>query len=223
MSEPEIGVADEEGSSDKLITTQLSEKTLISTGIRIGTTVKTKYMEGYIARSRPDGLHLIDLNKTLNRIEVAGKFIARFPANKVVIYTARDFGKTPIEKFCEATGCISVTGRFMPGTFTNPQLPFYRDADLLLVVDPALDHQAIVEASAIGFPVISVADTDNVTEKVDVVIPANNRGRKALAAVFWLLARSVLIHSGALSAEQPMKYSIDDFETKLVEEEESEE
>jgi small subunit ribosomal protein S2 len=222
MSNPESGVQDEEGSSEKLITTQLSEKTLISTGIRIGTTIKTRYMEAHIARSRPDGLHLIDLNKTLNRIEVAGKFISRFPPSRVVVYTARDFGKTPVTKFCELTGCIPILGRFMPGTFTNPQLPFYRDADILVVVDPALDHQAIVEASAVGIPVISVADTDNVTEKVDLVIPANNRGRKALAAVFWLLARSVLIHSGALSAEQPMKYSIDEFETKLVEEEESE-
>lgn len=222
MSKPDVNVQDEEGSSDKLITTQLSEKTLISTGIRIGTTVKTRYMEGYIARSRPDGLHLIDLNKTLNRVEVAGKFIARFTPAKVVVYTARDFGKTPVEKFCEVTGCVPITGRFMPGTFTNPQLPFYRDADLVVVVDPALDHQAIVEASSTGLPVVSIADTDNVTENVDVVIPANNRGRKALAAVFWLLSRSVLIHSGAMSAEQPMKYSIDDFETKLVEEEESE-
>jgi small subunit ribosomal protein S2 len=210
---------DEEGSAERLITSQLSEKTLVSTGIRIGTTVKTKYMAGYVSKTRNDGLHIIDMNKSLSRIDTVGKFIARFQPNHVVVYTSRDFGTTPVEKFCELTGCKPLTKRFMPGTFTNPQLPYYTDTDLLLVVDPALDRQAIVEASSIGVPVIAIADTDNTTEDVDVVIPANNRGRRALAAVFWLLARAVLIHSSALSAEQPMKYTIEDFETKLVEEE----
>ncbi|MDG6928848.1 MAG: 30S ribosomal protein S2 [Nitrososphaerota archaeon] len=202
-----------------MITSQLSEKTLVSTGIRIGTTVKTKYMTGYVAKTRSDGLHLIDVNRTLSRIEVVGKFISRFTPANVAVYTARDFAKTPIEKFCELTGCKGQTGRFMPGTFTNPQLPFYTDTDMLLVVDPALDKQAIVEASSIGIPVVAVADTDNSTEDVDIVIPANNRGRRSLAALFWLLARSVLIHSSAISADQPIKYTIEEFETKLVAEE----
>ncbi|MEM0075753.1 MAG: 30S ribosomal protein S2 [Conexivisphaerales archaeon] len=210
---------DDEGSAEKLITSQLSEKTLVSTGIRIGTTVKTKYMQGYISRTRADGLHIIDINKTLSRIEVLGKFISRFTPSHVVVYSARDFAKTPIEKFSELTGCKRITGRFMPGTFTNPQIPFYTDTDLLIVVDPALDRQAIVEASSIGIPVAAIADTDNSTEDVDVVIPANNRGRRSLAALFWLLARSVLIHSSTITADQPMKYTIEEFETKLIEEE----
>lgn len=212
-------IEDEEGSPERLITSQLTEKTLISTGIRIGTTVKTKYMQGYISKTRNDGLHIIDMNKTLSRIDTVGKFISRFQPAHVVVYTSREFGKTPVEKFCELTGCKAITKRFMPGTFTNPQLPFYTDTDLLIVVDPALDRQAIVEASSIGVPVVAIADTDNTTEDVDVVIPANNRGRRALAALFWLLARSVLIHSGSLSADQPMKYTIEDFETKLLEQE----
>ncbi len=212
-------VEDEEGSAERLITSQLSEKTLVSTGIRIGTTLKTKYMAGYVAKTRNDGLHIIDMNKTLSRIDTVGKFVSRFQPSHVVVYTSREFGKTPVEKFSELTGCKGITKRFMPGTFTNPQLPFYTDTDLLIVVDPALDRQAIVEASSIGVPVVALADTDNTTEDVDVVIPANNRGRRALAAVFWLLARSVLIHSGTLSVDQPMKYTIEDFETKLVEQE----
>lgn len=210
---------DEDGSAERLITSQLSEKTLISTGIRIGTTLKTKYMAAYVAKTRSDGLHIIDMNKTLSRIDTVGKFVSRFQPSHVVVYTSREFGETPVQKFCELTGCKGITKRFMPGTFTNPQLPFYTDTELLIVVDPALDRQAIVEASSIGVPVVALADTDNTTEDIDVVIPANNRGRRALAAVFWLLARSVLIHSGSLSVDQPMKYTIEDFETKLVEQE----
>jgi len=106
----------------------------------------------------------------------------------------------------------------MPGTFTNPLYPDHIDPEVLVVTDPAMDNQAVDEALKIGIPVVALCDTDNVTSNVDLVIPANNRGRRALAAVFWLLARSILIHQGSLTAEQPMKYSIEDFETKLIEE-----
>ncbi|MCX8191454.1 MAG: 30S ribosomal protein S2 [Nitrososphaerales archaeon] len=210
---------EEEKSTEKLSTTEISEKALLATGIRVGTLVKTKFMAPFISRTRSDGLHIIDIGKTLSRIEIAGKFISSYDLSKVVVYSAREYGKTPVEKFCELTGAIPITGRFMPGTFTNPLYPGHIDAELLIVTDPAIDYQAVDEATKIGIPVIAICDTDNVTSNVDLVIPANNRGRKALAAVFWLLARSVLTRSGALQPGQPMKYTIEDFETKLVEEE----
>lgn len=123
-----------------------------------------------------------------------------------------------VEKFCEATGALPRIGRFMPGTFTNPLYPGHLDAELVLVADPMSDTQAIVEAGKLGVPVIAVCDTDNVTDDIDLVIPGNNRGRKSFAAIFWLLARSTLLHAGLLTEEQPMKYTIEDFETKAEEE-----
>ena len=70
-----------------------------------------------------------------------------------------------------------------------------------------------------GLKIIGISNTDNITSKLDVVIPANNRGRKALATVYWLLVRQILIERGELKEEDPMKYEIDDFETKITEEE----
>ena len=198
--------------------TIISEKMLLATGIRVGTMVKTKAMAHFVSRTTPDGLHYIDLGKTLARIEIAARFISRADISKVVVYSSREYAKTPIEKFCELTGAIPITGRFMPGTFTNPLYPNHIDAEIVVVADPAIDTQAVDEASKMGIPVVAICDTDNVTSKVDLVIPANNRGRKALAAVFWLLARAVLIRTGRLTPDQPMKYTIEDFETKLVEE-----
>lgn len=193
---------------------------MLSTGIRIGTLVKTKSMAQFVSRTQANGLHVIDVTKTINRIDIAAKFIARADLSRVVVYSAREYAKTPVEKFCEATGAKSQTGRFMPGTFTNPLFPNHIDPEIVMVADPAVDYQALDEASKLGIPVVAICDTDNVTANVDIVIPANNRGRSALAAVFWLLARYVLLHSGALGSEQQMKYTVEDFETKLVEEEE---
>lgn len=213
---------DDAGSDDTMVTPQLSEKALLATGIRIGTPVRTKTMEQYTTRPRPDGLHMIDYSKTLSRIDIAGKFIAHTGTQSTVVYTSREHGVVAVEKFCELTGAIPQVGRFMPGTFTNPLYPGHLDAELVVVADPLSDTQAIVEAGTMGIPVIAVCDTDNVTDDVDLVIPGNNRGRKAIAAIFWLLARSTLAHAGLLPLDQPMKYSIEDFETKVEEEPQAE-
>jgi small subunit ribosomal protein S2 len=209
--------ADDSGSEEKMVVPELSEKALLATGIRIGTQVRTKSMEQFTTRPRPDGLHLIDYAKTLHRIDVAGKFISFVGPQNVVVYTSRDYGKTPVEKFCELTKAIAVTGRFMPGTLTNPLFPGHLDVELIVVADPASDTQAIVEAAKMGTPVIAVCDTDNITDDIDLVIPGNNRGRRSLATIFYLLTKSVLTHSTLLAGDQQPKYTIDDFETKMVE------
>jgi small subunit ribosomal protein S2 len=49
---------------------------------------------------------------------------------------------------------------------------------------------------------------------VDLVIPTNNKGRKALALVYWLLARQVLRERGALAPDAPFEVPVEEFETK---------
>jgi small subunit ribosomal protein S2 len=175
-------------------------------------------MSPFIVRANPEGLYILDISKTLARIDVAAKFIGRSDISKVAVTSAREYGKTPVEKFCELTGATPILGRFMPGTFTNPSLPDYMEPEIVVVTDPQADQQAVIEATRAGVPVIAVANSDNVTSKVDLVIPANNRGRKALATAYWLLAREVMKKQGKIKSDSEMKVSIDDFETKLVEE-----
>ena len=194
------------------------EKMILSTGIRVGTPVKTKYMTPFIVRANPEGLYILDISKTLSRIDVAAKFIGRSTISRVAVTSAREYGKTPVEKFCEFTGATGIFGRFMPGTFTNPSLPRYMEPEIVIVTDPQADQQAVIEATRAGVPVIAISNSDNVTSKVDLIIPANNRGRKALATVYWLLAREVLKKQGTIKSDSDMKVSIEDFETKLVEE-----
>lgn len=190
------------------------KKKVLSTGIRVGTAIKTKFMLPFIVNTSPEGLYILDLDITMKRIDTAVTFVKKFDINRVIVCSGRSYAKTPIEKFCEVTGAKIMFGRFMPGTLTNPSLPFYTEPHLVIISDPQVDSQAITEATNAGIPVIGIANTDNVTSKLDLVIPANNRGRKALATVYWLLARGILEDPGA------MTYEIDDFETKTSEVEE---
>src|SRR5712692_981052 len=199
------------------------EKYVLSTGMRVGTQVKTKFMLPFITKATNEGLYIIDSKKTLSRIQTAAKFINRATISKVIVCSGREYASTPIEKFCELTGATPMLDRFMPGTLTNPLLPYYIEPELVMVSDPQVDEQAVIEATNAGIPVIAISNTDNVTSKVDLVIPANNRGRKSLAAIYWLLAREILLQKGKLKGDESMKYEIDDFETKITEEELQEE
>ena len=190
------------------------KKKILSTGVRVGTDVKTTFMIPYITQASPEGLYLLDLDITLSRIQTAARFIKKFDMNKVVVYSGRVYASTPIEKFCELTGAKKMLGRFMPGTLTNPSLSFFSEPHLIIISDPQVDAQTITEATNAGIPVIGIANTDNVTSDLDLVIPANNRGRKSLATIYWLLAREILQDS------ETMKYEIEDFETKTAEVEE---
>ena len=195
------------------------KKKILATGIRVGTQVKTKFMKPFITKASPEGLYMLDLDITLKKIKAAAKFINRLGTDKLIVCSGRQYAETPIEKFCEMLDSKKLIGRFMPGTFTNPLYPKHLDPEAVIVTDPSMDQQAVTEASQVGIPVIAICDTDNLTENVDLVIPANNRGRKALAAVMWLLSRSVLQQSGKLSLDESLPYAIEDFETKLVEDE----
>lgn len=204
--------------SDTSSEEQVSERTILSTGIRVGTLVKTKDMENFIGRTRPDGLHILNLDLILSRINVAGTFISRIEPKRIVVCSAREYGKTPVETFCSLTGAIPIIGRFMPGTFTNPLFSGHIDPELAIVLDPLLDIQVVAEASKIGVPVIAICDSDNVTSDVDLIIPGNNRGRRSIAAIFWLLAKKVLTYQGVITSDHTLELSIEDFETKIAEE-----
>ena len=146
------------------------------------------------------------------------KFATRFDMKKVIVCSGKEYATTPIEKFVELTGATQMLRRFMPGTLTNPSLPYFIEPQLIIVSDPEVDGQAIIEATNAGIPVIGISNTNNITSNLDLIIPGNNRGRKALATIYWLLAREILIQKGELKEDQDMKYEIDDFETKIEEE-----
>ncbi|MDD1776344.1 MAG: 30S ribosomal protein S2 [Candidatus Methanomethylicus sp.] len=188
----------------------------LAAGIHIGTHVKTNDMRPFIYRVRPDGLYVLDVRKTDERIRTSSKFIARFKAEKVYSASARQYGFKPVEKFSSLIGGKSLTGRFIPGTFTNPKLSNYAEPDLLIVTDPRADWQAMVEAAEVGIPVLGFCDTDNRSQLMDLVIPINNKGRKSLALAYWLLARQVLRERGELGPTAELPASIEDFESKML-------
>jgi small subunit ribosomal protein S2 len=211
-NEEEVKIAGEE---DLL----LPQDTLLSAGIHIGTRMRTKDMDPFIYRVRPDGLFVLDVKKTDERIRVTAKFLAQFEPSKVVAVAARLYGRAPVEEFCEVVGATPIIGRFVPGLLSNPLYPDRIEPSVVIVSDPKADVQAVKEASDVGIPVVALCSTDNDFSVVDLVIPTNNKGRRALAVVYWLLARQIMRERGEIPPDGDIAQSIDNFEVKLVKEE----
>lgn len=178
--------------------------------------MKTKSMEQFIYRVRPDGLFVLDVKKTNDRIKVAAKFLARFEPSKIAVVAARLYAREPVRKFCEVVGAVPIVGRFVPGSLSNPAYPQRIEPDVVVVSDPRADSQAIREATSIGVPVVALCSTDNDFTNIDLVIPTNNKGRKALAIIYWLLARQILRERGEIPPDSDMDVPVEDFEIKLA-------
>jgi len=201
----------------------LPQDTLLSAGVHIGTRMRTKDMEQFIYRVRADGLFVLDVKKTDERIRVAAKFLARFEPSKIVAVAGRLYGQSPVEKFCQVIGATPIVGRFIPGMLSNPLYPKRLEPNVIIVSDPKADVQAVKEAANIGIPLVALCSTDNDFSFVDLVIPTNNKGRRALAVIYWLLARQILRERGEIPADGDPIQSIEDFEIKLTRERREEE
>jgi small subunit ribosomal protein S2 len=213
---PQAGEEEFEIGEEELL---LPRDVLLSAGIHIGTRMKTKDMDQFIYRVRPDGLFVLDVKRTDERIRVAAKFLSRFEPAKIAVVAGRLYARYPAQKFSEVARATSVVGRFIPGLLSNPLYPRHLEPGVIIVSDPKADAQAVKEAGTMGIPVIALCSTDNDFAGVDLVIPTNNKGRRALAVIYWMLARQILREKGELSPDKDMPQSIDDFEAKITREE----
>jgi len=181
----------------------------LASGLHIGMKQRTADMKEFIYKIRSDGLSVLNLRKVDERIRSAAKFIAQ--SQKVMVVGRKQVVHEPIKKFCEVTGSECVVGRFLPGSLTNPKFRKYFEADVIVISDPLIDYQALQESVSARVPIIGICDTFNETRNIDLVVPANNKSRKSLATLFWLLAREVLKLRGKISSDKEFKFSIEDF------------
>lgn len=184
----------------------------LSNGVHVGLKYKTADMREFIYKIRPDKLCVFDVRKINDRIKIAADFIARYEPKDVLVVSNRVYGRQPIKKFCEYTGCKAIEDRFVSGTLTNPEIDTYAEAKLLVVTDPSSDQQAIKEASLAGIPVVAICDTNTRSKNIDLIIPSNNKGKNSLALVYWILTKEILKNKGIEKFDTPFEEFISNAE-----------
>ncbi len=202
--------SEDEVSTREVSTSLVSIDEYLAAGVHIGTQQKTQDMMRFVYRVRTDGLYVLDIQSTDERIRVASKLLSHYDPSRILVVSSRQYGQHPAKMFSKALGTRAMLGRFIPGSLTNPQIHGFFEPDIVIVTDPAGDAQVLKEASSIGVPIIALCDTNNLISNVDLVIPTNNKGRKALSLVYWLIAREV-----SRLNNTSFNYELPDFETPL--------
>ena len=194
----------------------IDEDTFLTCGVHIGTKQKSRDMEPYVHKVREDGLRILNVNLTSEKIVEAANFLKEKEPKDVLVVSARQYGWKPAKKFANTCGFRCIAGRFTPGRLTNPEMRTFIEPKIIILTDPAADAQAFREAINIKIPVIAMCDSNNLTNNVDLIIPGNNKGRRSLALIYWLLSREILRIRGELGADEDLDETIDDFEAPLI-------
>ena len=200
----------------------LKQELFLEAGVHIGTKIKTDDMKEFVFRRRDDGLYILDLRKSAERLIASAKLMAKYKPEDVLIIASRIYSSNPASKFSTIVGIPVVKGRFIPGTMTNMAYKGFKEPKLIFVCDPKGEREAISEAAKNGVPIIALCDTDNETKFVDLVIPINNKGRRSLALIFFILARELALAQGQIKSYEEFQFDIKDFEQSLNEEEKEE-
>ncbi len=197
------------GDSEKLL---VPLNVYLSTGIHIGMKQRVKDMEPYIYKVRPDKLAVFDISRINEKINLAVNMLSNYDPEDILVVSRKINGHKPVVKFAEAIGCRAVYGRFMPGTLTNPYYDKFIEPKIIILTDPFADKQALEEAVKANIPIIAMCDTFNSTRFIDLVVPMNNKGKKSVALVYWIIAKEYLKARGIIKGDAEFKYTVDDFE-----------
>lgn len=181
----------------------------LTSGVHIGMKTCTKYMKQFVYKVRDDGLAVFNIQMVDERIKTAANFLANF--DNIMVVSRKGNGMMPVRKFADILGGKAIAGRFPPGTLTNPSFRDFYEPDVIFVVDPLIDQQAISEAKRKRIPVVALSDTFNEASDVDLLIPANNNGRKSLALIFWVLTREILKNKDKIKDNSEFKHTLQDF------------
>ncbi|MBU0528028.1 30S ribosomal protein S2 [Candidatus Micrarchaeota archaeon] len=200
----------------------VKQELFLEAGVHIGTKMRTNDMRDFIFKRRDDGLYILDLRKSADRIMEAAKFVAEFKPEEVTVVASRIYSGNPASRFAALTGVSVIAGRYVPGTMTNIQDKRFIEPKLIIVCDPKGERQAIKESKQTGAKVIGFCDSDNETRNIDLVVPVNNKGKRSLALVFYILTRELMMSQGTIKSYEDFKYNVSYFEQPMEEKKEEE-
>ena len=189
----------------------LDSNEYLKSGIHIGTKFKNKYMANFIYKTRPDGLSVLNLKEIDRRLRLAVNLLAKYEAKDILMVSRRENGWKGLKKLHQLTGIRVLTGRYPPGILTNTNLETFFEPKIILVCDPWTDKNAVQDAAKVGIPVIGLCDTNNQANDVDLVVPCNNKGKKSVGLVFYVIAREYMKVKGLLRGDEEMAAKMEDF------------
>ena len=189
----------------------LDSNEYLKSGIHIGTKFKNKYMANFIYKTRPDGLSVLNLKEIDRRLRLAVNMLSKYQPKDILVVSRRENGWKGLKKLHQLTGIRVITGRYPPGILTNTNLETFFEPKIIVACDPWTDKNAVQDAAKMGIPVIGLCDTNNQANDIDLVVPCNNKGKKSVGLVFYVVAREFMRAKGLLRGDEEMPAKMEDF------------
>lgn len=233
----------------------ISMKQLLEAGVHFGHQTRrwNPKMAEYIFTER-NGIHIIDLQKTVKQIELAYDFVKNIVLNggEVLFVGTKKQAQECVEEEALRCGMFYINTRWLGGTLTNYKTMEKRIAylkklhimeengtfeslpkkeviklksemekleknlggikdmhgipNVLFVIDPKKERNAVLEAKKLGIPVVAIIDTNCDPDEVDYVIPGNDDAIRAIKLITSVIANSVI------EANQGEAFSVEDEE-----------
>ncbi len=189
----------------------LDSNEYLKSGIHIGTKFKNKYMANFIYKTRPDGLSVLNLKEIDKRLRLAVNLLSKYQPQDILVVSRRENGWKGLKKLHQLTGIKVITGRYPPGILTNTNLDTFFEPKIIVACDPWTDKNAVQDAAKKGIPVIGLCDTNNQANDIDLVVPCNNKGKKSVGLVFYVIAKEYMKVKGLLLGNEEMPAKMEDF------------
>ncbi|MEK6905905.1 MAG: 30S ribosomal protein S2 [Nanoarchaeota archaeon] len=189
----------------------LDSNEYLKSGIHIGTKFKNKYMANFIYKTRPDGLSVLNLKEIDKRLRLAVNLLSKYQPQDILVVSRRENGWKGLKKLHQLTGIKVIIGRYPPGILTNTNLDTFFEPKIIVACDPWTDKNAVQDAAKKGIPVIGLCDTNNQANDIDLVVPCNNKGKKSVGLVFYVIAKEYMKVKGMLLGNEEMPAKMEDF------------
>ena len=203
---------DIEKETRELKKTSSKEQTLIpleeyiKCAVHLGTKVITPHMRKFVYKRRADGLAVINTVAIDEKLREAIDFLVKYEPEQIYLCCKREAGWDAAKKFAEATNILTFTKKYPPGITTNLILENFFEKEMTLICDPWMDKNALQDTFRLQKPTLSLCDTNNFTQRITKIIPCNNKAKKSIGCMLFILAREY-----CKAKKLKFNYSLEDF------------
>jgi len=172
---------------------------LLLCNTHIGTRTCENLMKTYAWKQRKDGIFIINISKTIKKLNLAARAIAAVKDSSNIMAISTEYNsRKAVSKFSSLIKCQSMTEKWVSGKFTNHRCTNFVEPEIIIIANPGIDYQPLIEASRANIPVIAFCNTNTSLKFIDIAIPGNNLNTHSIALMWWMLTREVLVCKGMI-------------------------